>query len=777
VRAGTAARLERGLRADESIFEVHLFTIVSLDYIKSDRRREDFLRACPEFVIVDEAHTCVQASRAATRHQRFELLRGLAKAPRHMLLLTATPHSGDDEAFHNLLGLLDPRFAGLLDMPEGATRAALRDVLTGHFVQRRRADIDEWKDAVGFPKRESREKTYKLTGTWGELFDDILKYAKSLVKRSEQGSALEQRMSWWAALALLRCTSSSPAAAAVALNTRLKVAAGVPVPEQLQQLDLLAAETVMDGDADDDTPDDERVPAGTTEDSEEVKEVKELIARAQALRGPKRDPKVDTLIEQLRELIGQGFSPVVFCRYIATANYVAEQLTDALNHLKVNVVCVTGELNPDQRQDKIEALSALSDEDVTPVLVATDCLSEGVNLQEYFDAVVHYDLTWNPTRHEQREGRIDRFGQSCPRVRALMLYGENNPVDGAVLRVILRKAEKIRERLGVSVPVPTDNNKIVEAIMKAVLFQGGGRLSHDAQLRLDFGAPEKEVDDAWTLAEQRTTRTVFAQRRLRPADVLPEWTRASELLGSEVDVERFVRGAAQRLGAQLEPRKGAFRFPIAHLPKPLQERLEAIDIVKTPRISFKPVAPAGGLAITRAHPLVSTIADYVAEEALDTEQPEFAARCGATFTKAVSKRTTVLLLRLRYQIGVERRNDKGQFESRPPLLAEECVGVAFEGTEEPRALESKDALALLSAGADRNMEQGQKTKIIREALGALPLRKEALAAIARGRAEQLLEDHRRVRVASDTKRLRYAVTPSLPVDVIGVYVLLPVAGD
>jgi SNF2 family DNA or RNA helicase len=48
------------------------------------------------------------------------------------------------------------------------------------------------------------------------------------------------------------------------------------------------------------------------------------------------------------------------------------------------------------------------------VLVATDCLSEGINLQEHFDAVVHYDLSWNPTRHEQREGRVDRFGQESP---------------------------------------------------------------------------------------------------------------------------------------------------------------------------------------------------------------------------------------------------------------------------------------------------------------------------------------------------------------------------
>jgi hypothetical protein len=67
-----------------------------------------------------------------------------------------------------------------------------------------------------------------------------------------------------------------------------------------------------------------------------------------------------------------------------------------------------------------------------------------INLQRFFDAVVHYDLTWNPTRRKQREGCVDSFGQASKTVRALVLYGENNPVDGAVLKVILRKAKKIR---------------------------------------------------------------------------------------------------------------------------------------------------------------------------------------------------------------------------------------------------------------------------------------------------------------------------------------------
>ena len=86
--------------------------------------------------------------------------------------------------------------------------------------------------------------------------------------------------------------------------------------------------------------------------------------------------------------------------------------------------------------------------------MATDCLSEGVNLQEHFQAVVHYDLAWNPTRHEQREGRVDRFGQRRTYVRAVTLYGEDNGIDGIVLDVLIRKHAAIARQTGVAVPVP-----------------------------------------------------------------------------------------------------------------------------------------------------------------------------------------------------------------------------------------------------------------------------------------------------------------------------------
>lgn len=764
VRTGTATRLERGLRPDESVFEVYPYAVVSLDYIKSDRRRSDFLRACPELVIVDEAHACVQSNTAA-RHQRYQLLQGLAagEPKRSMIFLTATPHSGDDAAFHNLLGLLDPQFAQLAEMPEGDERRLLREKLAGHFVQRRRGDIAEWKDAAGFPVRESREATYRLTGDWGQLFDEVLSYARAMVKQAADGTQLQQRMSWWAALALLRCISSSPAAASLALRTRLQAA------ESQSELDQAASETVMDEGADDVLTLNESVPAGTLEAPEDAAALRQLIARADALRGPQQDPKLRALIAQVQQLLAAGFKPVVFCRYIATAHYIGDSLKRALPAQHTAVAAITGELTSQQREEQVEALGAIG-EGVAPVLVATDCLSEGVNLQRHFNAVVHYDLTWNPTRHEQREGRADRFGQASKTVRTLMLYGEDNPVDGAVLRVILRKAEKIRSELGVAVPLPTNNNKVVDAIMQAVLLQGTGS-ARNAQVSLDFGETEAAVDQAWETAQGQITRTIFSQRRLQPADVLPEWHKAVSVLGGPDDVARFVRLAAERLGAPLD----RSRLPVSHLPKPLQDRLEALNFKASVKLAFAQPAPPGATYIHRAHPLVAALADYVAEQALDAGRPALAARASAMFVRDIHTRTTLYLLRLRSQLRVEQRGADGRYAPLKSLLTEECLGVAVQGRSQPELLTEGDALSLLALEPGRNMPRGQQTRLIQQALAALPALEDPFARLAAERARELLADHRRIREASDAKGLRYAATPALPVDTIGVYVFLPMA--
>lgn len=771
VRSGTAARLEKGLRPDQSIFEVYPYTVVSLDYIKSDRRRDEFARSCPELVIVDEAHTCVQAG-SGTRHLRYELLRRLADDPtRHMLFLTATPHSGDEVAFHNLLGLLNTQFIRLLDLPRGKERDALREQLANHLVQRRRGDIVEWQNGAGFPRRESAEATYHLTGEWGAFFDDVLKYARGLVESAEGKSHVQQRMSWWAALALLRCVSSSPAAAAAALGTRLRGLVGASEEEQIADLEERGDRTVLDSEL---QAMDESVPAGALPDEAEQKHLQKMIKKAESLRGPKGDPKLAVLIQQVRSLLLDGFRPVIFCRYIATAKYVADELAQALKHEACHVLEITGELPPEEREARVESLSELPD-GVSPVLVATDCLSEGLNLQQFFSAVIHYDLVWNPTRHEQREGRVDRFGQREPVVRALMLYGADNPVDGAVLRVILRKAEKIRKELGVSVPLPSDNSQVIEAVMRSVLLQ---KVPAQHQLRFDLALPEieQQVETAWQQAKNKISNTVFAQRRLDPAQVLPEWQRAVEALGTEADVERFVKSVMERMGVPLEPKNEAYRLAFDHLPPVVRERLEAVGIKSAVRIAFRADRAGDALYIHRVHPLVSILADYVVEQALaEYSDQSIGARAGAIFTRAVTKKTTIYLLRLRTQITVQRRASGKRSAFRKSVLAEECISVATMGAGEPEVLTHATTLELLGSEPGRNMEPAQQMFLLEGAIEAAKRLSPAFAAIARERAQRLQEDHERVRLASNETGVTTVVDDNPAVDVVGVYVLMPMA--
>ena len=228
VTSGSAARLERNLPVAQSLFEAYPFTVVSLDYIKAERRRDGFARACPDFVIVDEAHACVGTHRG--RQQRFALLEGLASDPeRRLVMLTATPHSGDEEAFGRLVSLIDPAFASL-DFDD----ARYRERLARHFVQRRRIDLvsGEWGEDRAFPKHETNETRYSLTGAHLDFQESVLDYCMGVVSRAGKGQH-ERRLAFWGTLALMRCVGSSPAAALSALRNRM---AGDP--ERLEAADL-----------------------------------------------------------------------------------------------------------------------------------------------------------------------------------------------------------------------------------------------------------------------------------------------------------------------------------------------------------------------------------------------------------------------------------------------------------------------------------------------------------------------------------------------------------
>jgi hypothetical protein len=403
------------------------------------------------------------------------------------------------------------------------------------------------------------------------------------------------------------------------------------------------------------------------------------------------------------------------------------------------------------------------------LLVATDCLSEGINLQNLFDTVIHYDLSWNPTRHQQREGRVDRFGQPKRLVRSVLLYSPDSAIDGAVLDVILRKAEAIRKATGVTVPLPDERGAVTGALMNAVLLRkGSGR-----QLSLDFGldADVNAMETRWRNAEEgeRRSRARFAQNAMKPEEVIPQWQRWRDLLGTPDQVRRFVERAMSRLDAPLEKEKaGTMRAHLAALPVAVGERLAARGLEGDVRLAFEEPAAAGAERVTRSHPLPATLAETLLEGALDPGSAPVPAlgRTGAWPTPAVKVVTTVALIRFRFKLITAGRHER-------LLLAEESGALAWQPTSPEPVLSAEDARALLEHSATGNLELVARQRLLNQACARIDtLLTGSIAEYARERAGILAEDHARVRAAA-AGSARVTVEPVLPPDIIAVYVLVP----
>jgi len=754
VTSTSVSKLERETPPGQSLFVHYKAHVISLDFIKSDRHKDQFLANVPEMIIIDEAHTCTIGTKRAQK--RWKLVQELAKNPeRHLLLLTATPHSGDTNAFRNLLSLLDQRF-GEFDDESFRSNEYLSKRLADHFVQRRRIDIcDEWKDPSIFPTRKSREATYKLSGQWASFFREVRDYCTEMATKAERAQDdIKSVFNWYAILALLRCISSSPAAAISALSKPF-------VEKDEDFLSLIEASGLDDFDESDEMITDTEPATALKEDPKRVRLIKEAIE----LRGIKGDPKLECLSSQVRALLGDGFIPIVFCRYISTAHYVAEHLKDQFPEFSIDAI--TGEYTPEERKERILQLQ----EAEKRILVATDCLSEGINLQEGFDAVIHYDLAWNPTRHEQREGRVDRFGQKSREVRCIIIYGQDNPVDGFILNVILKKAQRIKDDTGVIVPLPEDKDRISIALIKSTLLRSR---SSDMQLEFDFDELLEPIETAWSNAEEnaKVNRSRFAQHRIKPEEVWPEWKKQSEHLGNAEDSKRFVQTALKRAGSPLESlTKGAWKFSPQYLPPSLRERFIAHGFAESIAISFTfPSAPQARY-IHRSNPIISLIADAVLESALDesalSDLPApLASRASAFETTSVSKLTRIYLIRLRHQLTFQRQIIRRQ------LLAEESIAIGVEGVTNPRLIEGEAAEVLLEAHPSGNLSRDAMVRTLIEARRWYLDNRSIFEDLAKSRAEILLTDHRRVRDASVAQG-SYAVKPCLPVDLVGMYVLLP----
>jgi len=588
--------------------------------------------------------------------------------------------------------------------------------------------------------------------------------------RDESGGRQHQRIRYWSALGLLRSMASSPAAAAATLRSRASAAGA----DSVEEADSAGRRIVLDQD---DTDDEGRVDSAPGADAGEFegepvdrrsrRRLLDMAKRADELAGPRSDAKLAHTTKLVSKLLTDGFNPIVFCRFIDTADYVAEHLRVTLGN-KARVISVTGRLAAEERERQVNELQ----DESARVLVATDCLSEGVNLQALFNAVLHYDLPWNPTRLEQRDGRVDRFGQPSPEVRVATIYGTNNGIDEAVLNVLLRKHRQIRDELGVSIPVPGSNDEFIETVFENLF--GAEQLTFDlSRSRAAQGTADalfRDWDDA--AAQELASRTRYAQYAIKTDGVAAEARAARGAIGEATDVARFVRAAVRMVGGTVDDaRPPAVRLDLSEAPTGLRDALFAAGFSPTLSVTFDLPARAGLTYLTRTHPFVETLATYVIDGALDPDLgiERTAARCGAIRTNAVSEFTTLLLVRYRFDVTIRRRGGTDYSQ-----LAEDVALHAFSGLPSAPTWVADDAIeALLAATPAGNIGAEQRVSFVERILEGRPTLTSVLNAFADDRATTLAEQHNRVRSESATTG-RATVNPHQPVDVLGAYVLLPV---
>ncbi|HDY88296.1 MAG TPA: hypothetical protein ENH82_09330 [bacterium] len=657
--------------------------------------------------------------------------------------------------------MLDEKY-NTIDIPNATDD--IRKEFAQYYIQRRRADVERWLDEdTPFPKRESGEFEYSLSNEYSDYYDDVLDFTLNLTKKEEQHEG-RKRFRYWSALALLRGVMSSPAAGVEMLKNRIR---NLEIPDDLE---YTTSNPLMDDDfgpARDYAPTD--VINKTAWTDYENRKLNDLAGKLEKLTGFKYDYKAREAYEIVKKWLADSDSTVIFCRFIATANYLGELLKTALekDFKNIDVQVVTSEDPDELRKSRIEEM----EDSKLRVLVATDCLSEGINLQDKFTAVLHYDLPWNPNRLEQREGRIDRFGQTAKEVKAFLLYGKDNPVDGVVLKVLLRKVREIRKSIGISIPFPEDSKSLIDSVMQAVLLNVKPSRRRN-QIALDFDQVDevKQKEIIATNAIQRAadrekaSRSIFAHPAIKAGEIEVDLKQSDESIGDTKAVENFVTEAlASVFGVQVSKNKKGYDLYTTNLPSVLRNILPDKPKLK---ISFHSPTPEGYIYIGRNHLFVEQLCQILLAGAIDPESQYRPARASVIKSRDVDIKTTLLLFRVRNVIEEKQTHNQ--------LVAEEMLIWGYRGAASNMDVLSQDEVKTLMALAEAHstMSKEAKADFLETELESISKLRKEFDDIAINRAEKLIESHERFRKLLGGTRYK-VVEPILPMDLMGVYIILP----
>ena len=443
----TRDRIEEVRRASDlggNPFTLRPRVIISLDLAKMDSTFTELRAAAWDLAIVDEAHHVALGDDAdPTRNRRFA--EWLAGATRGLLLLSATPHDGNDATFASLLQLLERRI-----VPPGAPLQ--RSAIDPYIVRRLKRDItdSDGRTPRFVPRDPVCGLAVRLDPRERELNDKVMSTVRELREVALRAKGEERvRVEFLATIVRKRLASSRAALARTIQNRRMKIddklgalatrrdllrraRAGEPLEDEEQaqlELDLHATSIVA---AQQQTARMRRT--GETE-ADLFANLDALVADLEGVP----ESKLGVLVNHLQAVrAGEpDENVIIFTEYRDTATAIADGLRSSFPS---TVLLLHGEV------DDRDAILARFTTTSGLILVATDVASEGLNLQQRCRTIVHYDLPWNPNRLEQRNGRIDRYGQQrAPRIA--FLYAADT-YDGELLAILVRKLQKQIEALG-----------------------------------------------------------------------------------------------------------------------------------------------------------------------------------------------------------------------------------------------------------------------------------------------------------------------------------------
>ena len=449
-------------------------------------------------LILDEAHNVAPASgaRYAIDSQITRAVRDLAPRFEHRLFLSATPHNGHSNSFSALLEILDPqRFCRGVRVLKGQLDAVL--------VRRLKSDIRELEG--GFPKRTV--DPVRIDGLPPDAPELVLpklldSYRREREKRLRNESRSQQTAGALVIGGLQKRLFSSIEAFAKTLSVHrksveraLELAMEAPAISTAQQADLERLTAGMEADADDheldaavetrETDDDDRAhpqeveladlmteaTAASTDSSRSetraalVREL-ELVDQMRDIAEAHRhtaDPRVRKIVEWIDThmcpiVSTRGDEPprwndrrlLIFTEYEDTRRWLQRCLNESIAHsdrATERIAAFTGMTSRQRREDIKHAFNTEPGDDPLRILIATDAAREGLNLQRHCHDLFHLDLPWNPSRLDQRNGRIDRKLQPAEEVSCRYFVYCQRPED-QVLQVLVDKVERIRQELG-----------------------------------------------------------------------------------------------------------------------------------------------------------------------------------------------------------------------------------------------------------------------------------------------------------------------------------------